>query len=71
MNPMSARSDRTARAEALQRRAHAWAVGAREGKALDRKLAATMTPSERLAEGAALARIAEQLRASLRRTGSA
>jgi transcriptional regulator with XRE-family HTH domain len=53
----------TTAAERMARVSDAWALGAAEGKQLDRRRAQRMSRKERIQEGQALARIAEQLQA--------
>jgi hypothetical protein len=66
MKDVKAPSNPRTRAQLMLRRATDWAAGAREGRAYDRRRAAAQGMSERLAEGADLARAAERLQASVR-----
>jgi transcriptional regulator with XRE-family HTH domain len=50
-------------AERMARTREAWALGGVEGKELDRRRARSMSHEQRIQEGLALARIAEQLQA--------
>lgn len=52
----------TRAAEALRRRAADWAAGAEEGRELDRRIARSLSPQERLDGGSALAELAAKLR---------
>jgi transcriptional regulator with XRE-family HTH domain len=56
-------SQRASAAERMADTRKAWALGGAEGKELDRRRARGMSHKERIEEGLALARIAEQLQA--------
>jgi len=49
-------------AEALRRRAADWAAGAEEGRELDRRIARSQSPQERLDSGHDLVELAAKLR---------
>ncbi len=49
-------------AEALRRRAADWAAGAQEGRELDRRIARSQSPQERLDSGHHLVELAAKLR---------
>lgn len=66
MMPVKVPADPDERAALMRQRAAAWAAGAAEAKAYDRRRAAAMTVDECLSEGVELARVAERLRASVR-----
>jgi hypothetical protein len=66
IDAVNTRSESAENAAAMRARAADWAAGAAEAKEFDRRRAVEMTVDERLAEGVALTRIAERLRASVR-----